>query len=167
MPHRTQSSVRELLTASQAKKKATPPTPRGRISSSTVDRVVPPTEASEHEQIVKWLRSRVPSVAFFHPPNGGKRSKKTAFMMQRMGLSPGVPDLMIITPPPNHHPQTTPLTKHGPYVGTALEIKRTGPSGRVSPEQRAWHAMLTKHSWYVAVVKGYAEAVTVLKALGY
>ncbi len=39
-----------------------------------------------------------PKVIWFHVPNGGKRSKQTAAKMKRLGVKPGVPDLVFILP---------------------------------------------------------------------
>lgn len=45
------------------------------------------------EAVVEWLKLLSPPWLFWHTPNGGKRSIKTAKQLKAMGTRPGVPDL--------------------------------------------------------------------------
>lgn len=110
-----------------------------------------PTEASEQLVLVKWLRRN--KILFFHPPNGGKRALSEARLLKSMGVSPGVPDIIIVDPVPG-------------YVGTALELKRlTG--GTVSKKQREWLSALEDRGWAALVARGARDAIRQLKELGY
>jgi hypothetical protein len=47
--------------------------------------------------VIAHLHARgVPNIFFFHVPNGGKRSKIEAAILQGLGVRAGVPDLFII-----------------------------------------------------------------------
>jgi hypothetical protein len=121
-----------------------------------------PSEASEQESLVAWLRTRLDPNAerldFFHTPNGGKRDMTTARALKRQGLSPGVPDIIIITPPPN-----IPGSK-----GCFLELKRQdGNMGQVSAAQRKWLSRARHHGYEAVVAFGWRHAKTQLEALGY
>lgn len=115
-----------------------------------------------HRAIVAKLRGA--GVAFFHLYNPGTMTPHARAKAKALGAtspkgSPllggtGVPDLMIITPPPC-----------GGYVGAALELK--APHGRARPEQREWLARLASIGWATAVVYGEAEALERLRLWGY
>lgn len=57
-------------------------------------------EEAIHRAIAEWLQWAVPpppdGPAWFHPPNGGGRSKAEAGIFKAMGVKPGVPDLVFI-----------------------------------------------------------------------
>jgi hypothetical protein len=72
----------------------------------------------------------------FAVPNGGKRSAKTAAMMKREGVRPGVPDWMLPVP-------------RGEFAGLAIEFKR--PGKRTTEEQRDYIDKLMAVGWLVAV----------------
>lgn len=113
--------------------------------------VVP--EDFEQELVMRWAAGAIeqwPELAFlYHPANGEKRGKLTAAKLKRMGVKPGVPDLILPLP-------------RGGYVGLAVEMKRTD-GGRVSPEQRAWHAALAEFGHCVAVAAGHEQAIAVIR----
>ena len=62
---------------------------------------------------------------WFHPPNGGARSKAEAGIFKAMGVKAGVPDLIII------------------YRGRVVAIELKGEKGRLSPAQKEMHAQLS------------------------
>lgn len=57
-------------------------------------------EEAIHRAIVEWLRVAVPEPpegpAWFHPPNGGGRSKAEAGIFKALGVKAGVPDLVFV-----------------------------------------------------------------------
>ena len=114
-----------------------------------------PHEISEQIAVVRALKAA--RLRFFAVPNGGRRSRSEALSLKRSGVVAGVPDLVIVTPPPV-----------GGYVATALEMKREG--GRPSdlrPEQRVWLEDLRVLGWACVVGYGARDALGKLRALGY
>ena len=88
-----------------------------------------------------WMR--------YHPPNGGYRTKIEAQKFKRMGVLPGVADLVFIAPDGRHH---------------YLEVKTK--YGRITEEQAAFGAELEKRNVPWVVVWDYKEAVDVLRKWG-
>lgn len=72
---------------------------------------------------VRWLRYNYPSLLFFHPANGGHRSKAEAGIFKAMGVTPGVSDLFIVR-------------KSWPWGGLFIELKAKG--GKLSEYQTAF-----------------------------
>lgn len=106
----------------------------------------PNSEEAECLTFVDWLNLK--GLKFTHIGNeSGYKDKKLAWIMQgkknRMGMSKGVPDYMIITP-------------RGLVF---VEMKRKGPSS-TSPEQKAWIEALNQIKGVQAqVCKGFDSAV--------
>jgi len=75
--------------------------------------------------------------------------------MKAAGVKPGVPDIVIIDPPPV-----------GGYVGAVVELKKT-VGGTVSDDQRAWLERFHARNWAATVAEGYRAARTWLEDLGY
>ena len=107
---------------------------------------------SEHDEqkiVVEWLRAK--GIPFFSVPNGvsfgGDAMAKIRYSsyLKAEGLSPGVPDLVIVG---------------NPMIG--LEMKRKGPSS-VSDKQYEWHDVLVKNGWVVMVARGSDEAIKMLE----
>lgn len=56
-------------------------------------------EASLQMAVCEHLRLRgAPGLLYFHPCNEGKRSEAAGLMLKRMGMLPGVADLVILLP---------------------------------------------------------------------
>ena len=112
-----------------------------------------PSEASEQMALVRWLRRH--RLVFCHVPNGGLRRKSEARKLKAMGTQPGVPDILVFSPPPG-----------GEFVGAAIELKRIG-GGKVSAAQRGWIDRLGACGWATFVAAGHTEAERWLSSLGY
>lgn len=112
------------------------------------------TEDEIHFEVVRLLRAVEPAIAFFHSPNEGHRAKVYQQTLWRRGVSAGVPDIIIITPPPC-----------GGYVAAALEIK--SEKGRPSKAQRAWLDTLAAAGWAVAWDQGLPACIRRLEEWGY
>lgn len=89
-------------------------------------------------------------------PNGGKRDKRAAAILKKMGVKPGLSDILIFDSPPNY-----PLMK-----GAALELKKL-KGGKVSPEQIEWLYYFNSNSWVAGVAEGLNEALSLLQDWGY
>lgn len=96
-------------------------------------------EDAQHFELARLLFGT--DLLWCHVPNGEKRSKRVAAKLKRMGVKPGVPDVLIFTRPP-----------------LAIELKRADGKGRVSKEQRQWLADLQADGWTICVAVGYKEA---------
>lgn len=103
---------------------------------------------------VALLRRR--GVRFFAVPNGGLRTKATAAKLWREGVESGVPDLIIIDPPPR---------SVGRYVGMVVEVKAQG--GRATPEQLRWVQDFAQRGWVARIPKGEQELLNLLVEFGY
>jgi len=74
---------------------------------------------------VRWFRLQYPHLAplLFAIPNGGARNPREAGILKDEGVTPGVSDLILLTP------------RHG-FGALCLECKTE--NGRQSPEQKEW-----------------------------
>ena len=112
------------------------------------------SEAGEQVRLHQWLRRN--GVLHCHVPNGGWRDRAEAAQFRGMGVSAGVPDLLIFDAPPAQRGK----------VGVALELKRVG--GKPPTEaQRQWLSALAERGWVVVVGYGFSDAKDKLTALGY
>lgn len=105
--------------------------------------------------LVAYLRAALPAPwFFFHPPNGGGRSKAEAGVLKALGTMPGLPDLWVVG-------------AHPPFVIpriVCLEVK--SPTGRLSPAQRDAILALERCGIPTTVVRSVAEADAALRAAG-
>ncbi len=110
----------------------------------------------EQIALCDWLRLH--GVLFAHPPNEGRRSRRQGALLRKAGLSSGLPDLLVFTPPPSD-----------PSIrGVAIELKRrNGRMSQVSDNQASWLAQLASAGWCASVAFGAADAIEQLQKLGY
>ena len=113
-----------------------------------------PPEEAEHMALVQWLELH--AIRYTHVPNEGLHKVQYRVKQKRLGVKPGVPDILIFDRPPLY-PEN---------VGVAIELKRQ-KGGRVTPEQTAWLEHLKARGWAVAVCQGAMEAIRVLQELGF
>lgn len=110
------------------------------------ERKLRPQEESIHRACVQWARlqtARYPLLGWLvHVPNGGIRPKGEAGKLKAMGVSPGLPDILL-------------PRRSGPWTGLAIEIK--SPSGKLSGRQAEWLNALAADGWFVAVVRSVEE----------
>lgn len=114
-----------------------------------------PHEQAEQETLAAWLDLH--GIRWFHVPNEGKKAVAYHAKMKRQGLKSGVPDVIILDPPPMHPAD---------FVGAAIELKRV-KGGSLSPEQRFWLAELELRRWKATCCKGAGAAIEWLESLGY
>ncbi|MDE2099041.1 MAG: VRR-NUC domain-containing protein [Patescibacteria group bacterium] len=114
-----------------------------------------PTEEQEQRTLVEWLDWH--RICYAHPANESKRSAIQGARLKAIGMSPGLPDLLLFDPPP--------LYTHM-YRGAAIELKRR-KGGRVSETQRDWLERLRLRGWAVAVCEGADAAIAQLESWGY
>jgi hypothetical protein len=107
------------------------------------------SEAEIHIAIADLLRRAAsPGVSWFHPANGELRDIRTAARLKKMGVRPGIPDLMI----------TIGGRMHG------LELKTA--KGRTSPAQIAMHDEMRASGVVIEIAHGIQAAVDCLKRWG-
>lgn len=81
-----------------------------------------PTEHDLQVACMRWMRLAHPKILCYAIPNGGFRTKRTAYMMHEEGVTPGIPDLHIPIP-------------HGNYASLYIEMKN-GKQGTISDHQK-------------------------------
>lgn len=116
-----------------------------------------PTEAYEQVKLCDWLDRNC--ILYTHPPNGEKRPIKSAMRLKRMGVKPGVPDILVFSRP---HLETYRLDE---VRGLAIEMKSL--KGVLSTSQKIFHERLTEHGWVVATCKSAEEAIVFLMGFGF
>jgi hypothetical protein len=116
-----------------------------------------PTEYKEQLTVCRFLRAK--GLDFFAVPNGGARKGGAieGNMLKHIGVSAGVPDLLILDAPP----------KYPDARGVALEMKRE-KGGTVSEHQKAWLLRFSEQNWVTYVAHGADDAIDWLtKELGF
>ena len=91
----------------------------------------------------------------FHCPNEGKHTPSAANRRKALGVSAGVPDLLIV------HPIVVDGTT---YTGLALELKTL--KGTTSAAQVQWLAYWTEAGFFACVTRGMRETAVVLQSVG-
>jgi hypothetical protein len=110
------------------------------------------SEDTEHLIVANWLWEK--GLFWFHCPSGGSRNKIEAAKLKRMGVIKGVPDFIILTPPPK---------KLG-IAHVALELKALDGKNP-SPEQLEFLAAVKHWHWAAAWFKGSDAAIKWLETL--
>lgn len=118
-------------------------------------RQIPPPASKElglHITVAELLEwSVAPGWAFTHPASGEKRDKRTASKLKAMGLKPGWPDLILISPGGRFH---------------GLELKAPGASKSLRGAQKQFKAHCDAHGWPHAVARTFDEAKGALCSWG-
>ncbi|NLW47427.1 MAG: hypothetical protein GXY86_08835 [Firmicutes bacterium] len=130
-----------------------------RMSAKEYNQIIAPSETKEQITLAGLLdqvKYNGRKLQWAHVPNEGKRSGKTAKILQMMGLKSGLLDILIFDSPPAY-----PLMK-----GAALELKKL-KGGKVSPEQIEWLDYFNSNSWVAGVAEGLNEALSLLQDWGY
>jgi hypothetical protein len=103
-------------------------------------------EQQDHRAVVQHLQVRAaPGTYWFHPANGGGRSKIEGAIFKGLGVRAGTPDLILI--------------RDGRTYG--LELKSS--TGRLSPAQIAAHDLMRAAGAEVAVAVGLDQAIDQLE----
>jgi len=115
-------------------------------------------EQRVHIACVDYLRRCVPAPPegpyWFHPYNGGWRTKREAALGRALGVRAGVPDLVLIW--------------RGHAIGAEFKRPKGAGSraGRLSREQREAHAELVLAGAVCGEVRSLADFVSLLEMLG-
>lgn len=108
------------------------------------------TEDQEQAALFEWVALQDNPVIklLYSIPNGGYRPPRTAALLKRTGVKPGVPDMFL-------------PVAHGCYHGLFIELKRVH-GGAVSFYQKIWIDNLRSQGYRVEVCKGWVEARNVI-----
>ena len=98
-----------------------------------------PTEHEEQKAFVKWFRMQYPRVRIFAVPNAAMRSVELASYLRAEGMTPGVPDLVVIE------------------WKLLIEMKRVKGSV-ISDEQREWREYAHRIGWHHIYGYGFEDA---------
>lgn len=130
-----------------------------KMTAEQYNQIVAPSETKEQitlAALLNQIKYNGRKLQWAHVPNEGKRSGKTAKILQMMGLKKGLLDILIFDSPPAY-----PLMK-----GAALELKKL-KGGKVSPEQIEWLTYFENNSWVAGIAEGLNEALALLRDWGY
>ena len=116
-----------------------------------------PYEEDEQMAVMRWLELH--KVCWFHPANEGMHKVQYRKKQRKLGLKPGVPDILIFDPPCSLGGQA--------FVGTAIELKRRDRTNNPTRRQLWWLRKLRELGWYTAVCYGADETIDLLEKLGY
>lgn len=132
-----------------------------------VPRKVRNNEESRMQQaLVRWWSANcaafaVPEQLLFAIPNGARKGAIIGSILKREGVRKGAPDLMLaVGRTPVFHctpgdPCKPDRMEHN--RGMFLELKT--PTGRIEPEQLAFHAALRSQGYRVTVIRTLAEGI--------
>ena len=101
------------------------------------------------QQVVAYLKLAAPDLIFFHPANGGGRSKAEAAILKSMGVRPGVADLCFVLP--------------GARIAF-IELK--AGNGTATPAQKAFRADCELQGVPYAICRSLAEVQGTLDGWG-
>ena len=108
------------------------------------------TEEAIHIGIIDLLRlTAAPGVLYFHPANGGLRNKREAAKFKRMGVLPGIADIVIIIP-----------------TGWVVFVEVKTPKGSVSEYQQGFKKFCEDHEYPYTVVHSISEAEKYFLSIG-
>ena len=109
---------------------------------------------------VHWFRIQYPEYAtlLFAVPNGGARNAITGARLKDEGVTAGVADLILLLP---QWFTTWRGEKGCKYAGLCIEMKT--PTGRQSPEQRAWQAAVEAKGYKYAIARDVLGFVKIIQ----
>lgn len=106
-------------------------------------------EQEIHRAVVAHLNWRaMPGVFFFHPANGGRRSKIEGAIFKGLGVKSGVPDLIIF------------------YKAQIFGLELKASQGRLSPSQRLCLDAMEVAGAKVSIASSLDEALVTLECWG-
>lgn len=131
------------------------PAEQWRKAEAKAKRELIPSEAREQQTVAMWLDYH--KICWFHPANetGIAHGYGLRRKMAQAGVKPGVPDIIIIDPPPR-----------SAVRGAVIEMKRR-KGATVQASQRTWLACFGSRQWLTAICYGADSAIAQLAAWGY
>lgn len=108
-----------------------------------------PEERLQSSVVQHLMLRGTPDTIWYHPANGGLRSKRTAIRMKKLGVVAGVPDLAFVL-----------------SDGRAAYMELKAPKGVLSPAQKAFRDKCSRMEVEYAVVSSLDTALDILTAWG-
>lgn len=114
-------------------------------------------EEIEQARLIKWshkreVRELMPDLEWlYHTPNGGRRDSFAAAQMTALGVSRGVPDLLL---------PVRVTGENGGHAGLVIEMK--AEKGRLTADQERWLEHYSKEGWDAHVCRSADEARAVI-----
>ena len=105
--------------------------------------------------VAEWLDRH--NILWAHCPNEGKHHVSYRVKMKRLGVKPGVPDILIFDPM---------IWNGKPYCGTAVELKKKNGHPPTAAQWQ-WLNDLEARGWCTFSCQGADEAIRGLEAYGY
>ena len=106
-------------------------------------------EKTDQRALIDHLRWRgAPDLFAFHVPNGGWRSPVEAMVLKGLGVTPGVPDIIIV------------------HAGKCFGLELKAEHGRMTPAQLDCHQRMERAGAIVGVAHGLDEAIAWLEERG-
>lgn len=99
--------------------------------------------------VMRFIRHALPDALAWHTPNGGRRNPREAARLKGMGVTPGIPDVLILA--------------DGRLYGIELKTK----TGRIRPEQRAVIERMDSLGCPVAVCHSLDDVQSALEDFGF
>lgn len=115
------------------------------------------TEDGEQMGIIRWADHCKQSGIFvgerlLHVPNGGRRNKREAAKLKKMGVRKGVSDLFLAWP-------------NEQYAGLWIELKVPKPfRARVTLEQQKWLKKMRQAGYAACVCYGAEDAIQTIQS---
>jgi hypothetical protein len=103
-------------------------------------------EAQIQRAVLAHLEARAaPDAFWFHPPNGGARTRVEGAILKSLGVRPGVPDLILFR------------------GGRCYSIELKAPGRQPSPAQRATIARMERAGVFCSIVDSLDRALAQLE----
>ena len=113
------------------------------------------SEECEQKVLASYLDAL--GLVWCHVPNEIHADVRYLSKRRRLGVKPGVPDVLIFSRPP----------RDPAYVGVAIELKADNQSRKATVEQRLWLDWLKEAGWAATLCPGADDAIDYLRGLGF
>lgn len=113
------------------------------------------SEEGEQKVLASYLDAL--GLVWCHVPNEIHADVRYLSKRRRLGVKPGVPDVLIFSRPP----------RDPACVGVAIELKADNQSRKATVEQRLWLDWLKEAGWAATLCHGADEAIDYLRGLGF
>ena len=109
--------------------------------------------------VINYIKLAYPLIVPVHVPNEGKRTLYEQWKLKQMGLTAGVPDILIFFQRPKSEGSNVILS------GLAIELKVKYDNGKKNvptPKQKRFLQLLHDNGWYTAVIYTIEDAKKVI-----
>lgn len=100
-----------------------------------------------HRAVLNYIGLQYPKALITHPANEGKRSPFERFKLKYLGVTSGIPDILIFTP-------------SNQFNGLAIELK--AGYNKPSPNQKKWLKDLESCNWFTVWLNDFDKCKIVI-----